>query len=283
MKRPSFLNQSPDHNVIIQGERGAEFKNFIMGLLKQGNLKPHYIEALTDENAMKKFDIAFTAPSANPNRNYDVYEQLGDLSINKFLVTYAYKRFSQINCPEGVEIASNVRITYGAKNKLYPVTEELGFWKFITASKYDKSKNKKPLLEDCFESFIGCAESIIDERFKCYIGYSIVFSILQNIYNCIGMSIKYEDITDPITRLKELFDKNQDILGKSPEYKDHRDGDFSYVTIRAPKYPNPIGSGVGPLKESAKKAAARNALQYLASNFGIIKEVPDLYKRMNAV
>ena len=43
---------------------------------------------------MNEYAKAFTAASANPDQNYEIFEQLGDVSANKFIVWYAYQRNS---------------------------------------------------------------------------------------------------------------------------------------------------------------------------------------------
>ena len=87
---------------IYQGTRGTPFKALITGLMERGNLKDKYVGILTNDQNMKKFSKAFTAASANSKENYEILEQLGDVSANKFIVWYAYRRFPQLNCPLGV-------------------------------------------------------------------------------------------------------------------------------------------------------------------------------------
>ncbi len=114
-------------SIIYQGPRGPSFKALIYGLMERGNLKDKYIDLLTDEANMKKFSKAFTAASANKEKNYEIYEQLGDVSANKFIVWYAYQRFPQLQCPLGVKVVARLRINYGAKNSFAEIANNLGF------------------------------------------------------------------------------------------------------------------------------------------------------------
>jgi dsRNA-specific ribonuclease len=198
---------------VYLGSRGADFKKLIIGLLDRGKLKPKYIESLTDEKSMLAYGKAFTAASADTKNNYEQFEQLGDVTANKFIVWYAYQRFPQLDCPEGVKVVARLRINYGAKESFAPLAEKLGFWDYISAqedgvergTKY-RNRYKKDLLEDTFEAFIGCTEYLLDKKFRPGVGYGIVYDILSDIFNELNMSLKFEDLFDAKTRLKETFD-----------------------------------------------------------------------------
>ena len=198
---------------IYLGSRGADFKSLIVSLLERGRLKPKYIEVLTSGDSLKAYGQAFTAESADPVNNYERFEQVGDVTANKFIVWYAYKRFPQLDCTEGVKIVARLRINYGAKETFAPLAEQLGFWKFISAEEdgMDKNKkyrarNKKDLLEDTFEAFVGCTEYLLDKAYRPGVGYGIVYDILSDIFDQIPISLRFEDLMDPKTRLKETFD-----------------------------------------------------------------------------
>ena len=91
--------------------------------------------------------------------------------------------------------------------------KNLNFWPFISAAiegternqKY-RNRNKKDLLEDVLEAFIGCTEYLLDEAFRPGVGYGIVYDILESIFNELPMSLEYEDLYDAKTRLKETTD-----------------------------------------------------------------------------
>lgn len=233
---------------IYLGFRGDDFKQIIMGLLDRGLLKPKYIDLLTNENNMKEYGIAFTAASADPVNNYERYEQLGDLSANKFIVSYAYDRFPQIDCTQGVKIAARLRIIYGAKQTFAPLGERLGFWPYISAQVAGTEKNqkyrtrdKKALLEDAFEAFIGCTEYLLDKTYRRGVGYAIVYDILSSIFNELPMSLRFEDLYDSKTRLKETFDKFKQLGKWDYVYQRESIGDEGYTQAIATVYRIPPG------------------------------------------
>lgn len=70
---------------------------------------------------------AFTATTANKVDNYERFEQIGDVTANKFIVWYAYRRFPQLDCTDGVKVVARLRINYGAKQFFAPLGEQLDF------------------------------------------------------------------------------------------------------------------------------------------------------------
>jgi len=200
------LNEPTDE--IYLGSRGADFKAMITSFLERGNLKAKYINLLTNDANMLLYGQAFVSDTVNEAENYEVFEQLGDVSANKFIVWYSYKRYPQLFCPSGVPVVAHLRINYGAKKTFFQIGESLGFWNFISASVDERSRKKKDLLEDVFEAILGVTEYILDNQFRVGVGYGIIYDILKSIFDNLEMSLQYDDLKSSKTRLKEIFDKN---------------------------------------------------------------------------
>jgi dsRNA-specific ribonuclease len=241
---------------LYLGLRGESFKKLIIGLLNRGRLKPKYIEKLTNESAMEAYNKAFTAASADEKNNYEQFEQLGDLTANKFIVWYAYRRFPQLDCPEGVKVVARLRINYGAKESFAPLAENLGFWDYISAMEDGETRNvkyrnrhKKDLLEDTFEAFVGCTEYLLDKEYRPGVGYGIVYDILSDIFNELSISLKFEDLFDSKTRLKETFDAYSE-LGDWV-FIDTREeiGDEGYTIANSTLYQVPVGVNNRPFRK----------------------------------
>jgi dsRNA-specific ribonuclease len=207
-------------NEIYLGSRETDFKEMITSFLQRGNLKAKYINLLTSDDNMTLYSQAFTSDTINPNDNYEVFEQLGDVSANKFIVWYSYKRYPQLFCPSGVPVVAHLRINYGAKKTFFAIGESLGFWPFISATIDERSRKKKDLLEDVFEAIIGVTEFILDNKYRPGVGYGIIYDILVNIFSTLEMSLEYDDLKSSKTRLKEIFDKNTNI------------GELEYVAVK---------------------------------------------------
>ena len=272
--------------IIIYGSRDQDFKDTIINVISKGNMKDKYKQWLLSPESLLIFNDVFTSNTANVLKNYEVYEQLGDITVNKFIVWYMYKRFPQLNCAQGVKIVARLRINYCSKQSFAQIAESLGFWPFITASEEERSHNKKPLLEDTLEAFFGAVEFIIDKHTLTGVGYAVAFDILETIFNNLYISLKYEDLYDAKTRLKELFDFCGDKLG-SIKYEDERNIEEK-VTVSSVYQTTPqnnrikIGEGIASLKADAQQKAASKAIGFLKSK-GFHKPVPEIYNSLKCI
>jgi len=276
----SSFNKSDEEVIIYNGSRGKDFKELIFNLLKKAKLKTHYINILLDENSLEYYNKAFTSDTADIENNYEVFEQLGDITANKFIVWYMHRRFPKLMCSQGVKVVARLRINYGAKQSFSNIADKLGFWDFITASEEERSRCKKPLLEDTFEAFIGVTEYLIDTKIRECVGYSVVYNILENLFNEIQISLKYEDLYDAKTRLKELFDfYGVEVLGTIKyESLKNMEEKITCATITQCKGNERIllGEGVASLKIDAEQRAALKAIEFLKRR-GFSKTVPEIY------
>lgn len=271
------MEQSP----IYSGFRDNTFKYLIQGLLKKGNIKEKYIDIITNEENMKIYSQAFTSETADPVNNYENFEQLGDVTAGAFIVWYMYQRFPQLFCNEGKAIVARLKINYGAKQSFAKIADKLGFWKFITASVEEREHNKKKLMEDCFEAFIGCTEYLINKISRVGVGYGLVYDMLSNIFNDIDISLKYEDIIDAKSRLKEILDvRNFKSELRNLKYTDSRDEELrlakSVITLEIKGRVTTIGSGTAAIKIDAQQKASEQAIESL-KKLGYIKSIPEKY------
>ena len=79
-----------------------------------------------------------------------------------------------------------LRINYGSRQSFSDIADKLNIWDYISADEEERSRKKKDLLEDCLESFIGCTEYILDEKYCQGVGYGIVYNILSKIFDNIS-------------------------------------------------------------------------------------------------
>jgi dsRNA-specific ribonuclease len=268
---------------IYSGVRGDRFQNMIKGLLKRGKLNKKHVALFINEKSMKIYDQAFTAESANPNHNYEMFEQLGDVTANKFIVWYMYRRFPQLRQTAGVKVVARLRINYGARQSFSQIGDKLGFWDFVSASEEDRGRKKKDLLEDCVESFIGATELIIDDEFRPGIGQAVVYDILSSIFDEIPISLKYNDLYDAKTRLKEIFDYHKNTIGKL-KYTNSRDDESGLFTAMAWRCVDgketKLGYGSATKLKDAEQRAAENGLTTIVRN-GFTKPIPPEYELFN--
>ena len=261
------------------GTRGNSFKELIKTMLRRGKLKDKYIDSILDEESMKIYSNAFTSNTitskyiggkivedVDSKDNYEVYEKLGDGVFDNFIGWYSYRRFPDLNDVKGVKVLHIIRSKYGSKTEFSPIAEKFGFFPFISASIYKRTHEKKPLLEDVFEAFLGATSYILDKKFANGIGYAICYDILKSIFDEIEIKPDFEELIDHVTKLDQLFMKNRASLGKIV-YQDSRGADKLYYVDVYGIHPNGfsalLGKGVASLKKDAKQKAAKVALTTL--------------------
>lgn len=275
-------NSKCHSNKMHLGSRKNDFLDLIISLLKRSNVKDEFIELCLLKK--EKFGRAFTSSSADAILNYEYYEQIGDGTINKFIVAYMYNRFPQLKTTEGVEVVARLKIKYSSKGQLFQIAERLGFWQFISASDEIRTKRKKSLLEDVFEAFFGCTEEIVNEtihEIKGFyfpgVGYDICWSILSSIFDELQINIDYDFLVDAKTKLKELFDEYRD---SNLKYKDIQCPETKMFISSVYNKEKFLGSGKSPLKREAQEKAADEALKNL-KRLGIIKKIPIQYRQFS--
>jgi dsRNA-specific ribonuclease len=283
---------------ITYGIRDERFKTFLYSLLKKGKIKDKYINfLLEDKESIDLYAKAFTNPTANPEYNYEILEKIGDSTCNKIIMWYIYRKYPKLESkPQGLMVFSRLFHVLQSTETFCKLALELGFEKFITAGwmrlkdKYEEvlKINRNGVLEDCFEAFFGATELIIDRKIKEGVGYTICNEIFKGILretNVQFPSIKYEELFDPITRLKELFDFNFEGFGKLGKYvyEDIIQENDTKIKVVQIIYTNQtgikkiIGTGSGSLKEKAKASAAISALEHF-KKLGFQKKAPYDYK-----
>ena len=157
-------------------------------------------------------------------------------------------------------------------------------YEFISAAEDERNHCKKPLLEDTLEAFFGAIEYIIDKNIRYSVGFAIVYEIISKIFDEMDISLKYEDLYDAKTRLKELFDfYGKDIMG-TLKYEEKKDDVTKIVAagiylIRPNGTKIKLGEGQALLKIDSHQKAANQSIKYL-NRLGYVKDVPEIYKRL---
>lgn len=186
------------------------FRSFIIDLLGKCSLPKNYIAMLTNSDNIVKFKQAFTHESASTTHNYEVYETLGDVTLNKCVIWYFRRMIPDIT-PEKLTL---LKIKFTSTKLMSIFARELEFDKHIIASN-DTFKHKRKILEDVLESFIGCVEYLIDDQLQMHLGYKYVYAFIsfyiESYINEININ-ESEDLMDPISILKNMSDKHRFLL-----------------------------------------------------------------------
>jgi dsRNA-specific ribonuclease len=275
-KTDMMMSKTPP--AIYHGIRGKPFNNFIYNLLGLGKLKREYRKLLLEQGA-DLYAQVFTHVSADPTNNYEFFEFLGDVTLNKSIAWYLSRRFPQLNCNEGVRVLTRLKINLISKKSFADCARDLYFWDFISADEDVRSSRMTKTLEDVFEAFFGATEWLIDTHINQGAGYNTCYNIIEHLLNNKDISLKYNKLFDAKTRLKEIFDYHGDKLGKLHYKTDKRDR-VHYVN--AVQYfrgkETLLGQGYAYLKADAQQHAADASIKTLADK-GIFRPLPEYYAK----
>ncbi len=279
-----------------------DFKNFIISLLKRGNINDSNIKKLTDEKAMELFQLAFTHKSYDPDNNYELVELMGDVIVNLCIIKYLRKWDPNII---SVKYLTRLKHNISSKKELALMAENAGFWKHIRISKEIqeqldnhpiewKHKNSEymSILEDTFEAFLGTVDYIIESHLNKDIGVIICYKIVRSFLLELNISLRYEDIFDAKTRFKELCDKRgwNFSTAMKTQIKEENDRKVYVVTVIGYPFGNKKKEKDNefelvvtsmPFKMESQNVAAENALKILKNQYNIYDIPPDPYCRRN--
>jgi dsRNA-specific ribonuclease len=233
--------------------------------------------------------MAFTSSSVDPKNNYELFEQMGDATIGKFIVWDAYEKFPQFRGnPDSIEIVARMKIVIGSKNYLHRVAEDLDMWSFVSASENVRQLSRKDLLEDVFEALIGVIEFVVKDytdESKSYPGlaYQLVYELLSKLFEPYTLQIDYNVLVDSKNRLQGVFDEHKTRIGSKPIYttniqdnKMHLTKVFCALNDSTRKL---IGHGLAYRKKDSEKTAAEEGILTLKT-MGFVKTVPAIYKSL---
>lgn len=234
-KLEKFKEDIQDKLTPYFAPRDYTFRNFIKKLFIKSGVKKHYIDILLDDESMEIYNHAFTSPSIDSYKQtiddkikvfenvdscntYEIYEKLGDGIIHNFIGWYVFYKFPELRCVKDVSVYAIIKIKYGGKEQLAPLGEKNGFWTFISASLYQRKNEKKALIENTVEAFLGATSFILDNKIMHGVGYTVCYNILSNMFDELTISKDFQEQLDFKTKLKEKFDKKL-IPGKTGKLK----------------------------------------------------------------
>lgn len=252
--------------------------DFIRKVLRRAKIDPKYEDVLTNPTSIDIYQTAFTSNTVNPEKNYELYEFLGDSLANTALMIYFNDVFPQLHCPKSVKIYSRLKIVHASKESFSKIGKDLGFWPYIkydanvAAEKTMLKKTNESLLEDVFEAFVGATHIILKNKFGIVgvgVAAQLIYNFIAAIFDAKEISFAPEDLYDAKTRLKELFEVKKNVRNPlaeqfgAPRYIDSLPPSTN-VTLRFSKNHSLYFNGTGNSKQQAHKMAAQQAIDYFA-------------------
>lgn len=307
-----FSGVDPSNPASVKSFRQALTKVLLKGFLSQ-----EFITQFLDEY-LDEFVKAFTHVSADRVNNYEVYEALGDTVVNACIMRYISEKYPEI---VNIEWLTKLKNLFQSKVWLFRIAMVLGFEKWVRYSledfevfyqvpNYRNTQEYQSIFEDTTEAFFGCfLECFIKSGYSFGAALQIAYYVLWWAFEEDPPEIRYEDVYDPVTRLKSVMSERGgtietleghvwDYDGAGESFKDtsgevvmYTHTYYGWVTsvkkkgvhVRGAKT-TIIGQATAPGESEAKQAAALMALNnlkaYYESKGKVWKEYPkDRYLR----
>lgn len=233
--------------TIVKGKHD-ELREFITSLLREyPKLSMKNIEKILTNDSMEQFKKAFTTPDADPNNNYEFYEMLGDSTSNNCIVWYFQRRFFKnvelITTSKGtmspLAIMGRLKQEGASVRQFSKFSNQLGFLPYITMTNIEYEKPTK-ILEDVFESFIGCLVYHVEKTFGLHTGMTIAYPFIEKLFDKENISITKEKLYDAKSILNEdktkfkNFGINIDYnTMENPDKSDISTKYISFITVKS--------------------------------------------------
>lgn len=176
--------------------------DFIMKMFLQTGLTIVHASEILDY--LPHFIQAFTHKSMNKYCNYEMFEFLGDTVVNVSMFLYMRDRWPKI---KNMAWIKKIYDYITSKPFLSKLSKKYGLANF---ARYSNVEDMVTLYEDIFESFFGCitfvTEFLLERPRGCAIQLS--FDIIKNIMDLEDIDISFENLFDPVSILKEIYDSN---------------------------------------------------------------------------
>ncbi len=182
-----------------------EIMGFVRSMLSIARLHPRVIEEVCgDSKVCSNYTRAFTHPSEDPVYNYELYEFLGDSIVNSSIVKYVYAAYPDAGM-EHVQVLARLKILMASKVFIFRLAERYGFRRFIRADAVVYETDIRATMEDVFEAFFGCTYCVFND-YREMSGDSVCYRMLSGMLSTVDLPLSYDELVDPVTRLKELMD-----------------------------------------------------------------------------
>ena len=243
-----------ENNSEVIDKRKRDFKEFLRKIFKSV-LKDDDIESILAPKPLEMFETAFTHRFIS-DRNYEVFEKIGDKILSSCFGMYLRRRFPNRNDPEFFNL---VETFFCAKPKLKELSSKLGLPRYLI-NPYLSTTNRSDK-EDLFESFIGATTVVCDEFITMHFGYGVAYELLAKIYDDEDIDqdniLKYKSY---VGQLKEIYDvKNWgDVLYADNDKK--KCPDQPYIVTIFNKDGIQLGRGESFIKKIAREDAAKKTM-----------------------
>nr|WNL49845.1 ribonucleaseIII [Marseillevirus sp.] len=222
----------------------SDFAEFVDKVLILAGIGPKNRKKMTSEKNLAKFRVAFTHKTVQTNdkNNYELYELVGDSLVNAAILGFIRTKRPEIT---DVETLTRIKHYIQSRSFLSLLAFQNGYFEHVTVGEEfaktilegaekrrrhdreqrvmsDDTRHKisalgeealqnetfSKLMTDLYEAMCGVISSLTEEMTKVPgMGYIPVYQLTSNFLERSNIELTYENIVDPVTRLKETYQK----------------------------------------------------------------------------
>lgn len=199
-----------------------DFKLCINDMLERTGIPQDSLDDMQNQEVYDEFAKCFVPYAIDKINNYELYEIVGDSTLNKCMISYLsnilFPLIRSKDSSKSVGYMAVLKSYYVSKHFYAPLSEQLGFDEFvkrvclfneasIDAYFSGKSKGYKDLYEDAIEAFIGCLETQIDRYVGMHRGYVYVANFIYDLLSNVEIDFSPDKLLPKVSILKEANDR----------------------------------------------------------------------------
>lgn len=288
--QPKKRDISKDKPEMPQLDVTPDFRDLVVRFLKLGRINENKIGLFTGKTSMEKFRYSLIHKSYGGEEMAGLSKFLGDVIIDNCIAFYLKKRFPAV---VSVWYLTNLKHNVTQNDWLGLCIKDTGIFQYIkyksNHENIQDSKEYTGFLKDAFSSLIGTMVTIIDDKTIDGAGYLTAYNIVSHYLNKISITLEFETVFSPKTRLKEIYDNlgwkfNKEIdTVQSENIGDKIWKSVIYGYPYGKQKPNmsdrvEIGVGSAITKKDAEEKASLNGIEFLRRR-GIAEVRPDPFKK----
>lgn len=207
--------------VSLSKER--DFKESIDDILARAGTPDEVIAQMTRDNSTyEELAKCFIPAMLDPVHNYELYEMIGDQTLNKATFNYLFRilfpRISNVEKKVTVGYMDTLKQFYISTKFYSRLAQDIGFSEFLHRVCYRRqnilvsivgrdSKNLEQVYEDLMEAFVGCLELLLDRYVGMHRGYAYVANFVYDLLSDIHINFDARQYWSSHRILKEANDR----------------------------------------------------------------------------
>lgn len=278
-----YILEKEDETVLPIIPEG--FHEFVENILKRIGIKPETREIFLTKKSLHDLRMSLVHASYDKYMNNNMYKFEGNSIMDLIIVDFLNLKFPNIKSEKWL---TNIKHNITSGNTFYNISKKLGLLEYSLCGdnlkeirkdegNFVSCKDTKNVTESLVRPFVAALLNIADSEILRGVGYFIVFSLLFPLLSEENISVKFENVFDHKSRLKELFQKQgwnfeQNLMYEEEEGSVIVAKIFGFPLGNRKPFPNNrtlISSGKGRSKIEAAKGASKNALEILKTQYKI--------------